>query len=359
MRLLFSTLLLSTVLLSCGEKKSTDKPLRLNQVQVIGSHNSFKIRIEQALLNIIAQQDSTQAAYLDYHHIPLADQLDLGLRNLEFDVYHDPLGGKYAQPWGLTQLRQLGIETEPYDENGDLLKPGMKMLHAQDIDFRSHHLLFQDGLKSIKAWSDNHPDHTPVFITINTKDRAIPIPGFTTPLPFTKAALDSLDMEIKQVLRDKLITPDLVRGDRSSLKEAVLQDGWPELEKVQGKFMFILDQGGQKMADYLDEHPVLKDRVMFIVPPEGTPESVVMIRNNSKRDLEEIKRLVEQGYIVRTRADSDTKQARNNDYASFEAAKSSGAQIITTDYYIPDPKIGTGYKVQFDDGNYERQHPFR
>lgn len=359
MRKLIIPILAALFLLSCGEKKPAEKPLRLNQIQVIGSHNSYKIQIEKGLLEILARQDSAMAISLDYHHIPLEDQLALGLRNLEFDVYHDPVGGKYARPLGLALLQQEGIKPKPYDVNGDLQKSGMKMFHVQDIDFRSHHLLFQDALKSIKVWSDKHPDHTPVFITINTKDEKIPMPGFTAPLPFNKAALDSLDMEIKQVLKDKLITPDMVRGDRASLKEAVLKDGWPELDKVKGKFMFILDQGGQKITDYLEGHPALKDRVMFVVPQEGTPESVVMIRNNAKKDLKEIKRLVEEGFIVRTRADADTKQARNNDYSFFKAAKASGAQVISTDYYIADPKLGTGYKVQFEGGSYERKHPFQ
>jgi hypothetical protein len=358
MRKLLLSMLAVLTLVSCRENRPAEKPLRLNQIQVIGSHNSYKIRIEEALLDLIARQDSALAATLDYHHIPLEDQLALGLRNLEFDVYHDPLGGKYAQPLGLAQLQQEGIRPKPYDANEDMQKPGMKMFHVQDIDFRSHHLLFQDALKSIRVWSDKHPDHIPVFITINTKDTKIPLSEFTIPLPFNKTALDSLDMEIKEVLKDKLITPDMVRGNRASLKEAILKDGWPELDRVKGKFMIILDQGGQKITDYMEGHPALKGRVMFVVPQEGTPESVVMIRNNAKDDIEEIIRLVKKGFIVRTRADADTKEARNNDYSTFEAAKTSGAQIITTDYYNADPKLGTGYKVQFEDGNYERKHPF-
>jgi hypothetical protein len=43
---------------------------------------------------------------------------------------------------------------------------------------------------------------------------------------------------------------------------------------------------------------------------------------------------------VRTRTDVETIQARNNDYTMFNAAIQSRAQILSTDYYTPDLKIG-------------------
>ena len=64
-------------------------------------------------------------------------------------------------------------------------KPGMKVFHVQDIDFRSHNSLFSEALYEIKEWSDNHPDHIPIIITMNLKDEVIDRPGFQTPLPFS------------------------------------------------------------------------------------------------------------------------------------------------------------------------------
>jgi hypothetical protein len=330
----------------------------MNEVQVIGSHNSYKVAIEPGILQILATQDSAQAVYLDYQHISVIDQLDLGLRSLEFDVFYDPEGGKYSNPMGLALLKQQGVTPQPFDPEGVLNQPGMKMFHVQDIDFRSHHLLLKDGLEAIKKWSNTHPDHMPVFITVNTKDEVLPNPGFNEPLPFDKQALDDLDKELADVLGDKLITPDQIRGDFNSLEKAILTNGWPALNEVKGKFMFILDQRGQKMQDYVAGHPALKGRKMFTIPDEGTPESGVRILNNAKEDQQKIKQLIEKGYIVRTRADANTIEARTNDYSSFEAAKKSGAQIISTDYYQEDTKIGTGYKVQFEGGIFFRKNPF-
>ena len=51
---------------------------------------------------------------------------------------------------------------------------------------------------------------------------------------------------------------------------------------------------------------------------------------------------------------SSLKEARMSDYSRFEKAKASGAQVITTDYYIPSELFPSDFKVSFDDGAYER-----
>jgi hypothetical protein len=51
-------------------------------------------------------------------------------------------------------------------------------------------------------------------------------------------------------------------------------------------------------------------------------------------------------FIVRTRSDAGTIEARNNDYRRFNAAWQSGSQIISTDYYKPDKRF-SDYQVKF------------
>ena len=46
----------------------------------------------------------------------------------------------------------------------------------------------------------------------------------------------------------------------------------------------------------------------------------------------EIDALVKQGYLVRTRSDENTEQARTDDTTRRDLALSSGAQMISTDY---------------------------
>ncbi|MGY5353366.1 phosphatidylinositol-specific phospholipase C1-like protein [Wenyingzhuangia sp. IMCC45467] len=343
---LFSALFL---MVSCHKTK----PIRLNEIQVIGSHNSYKIPIEQPLWEYLYQIDSARALSLQYGHISILEQLDLGLRNLELDVLHDPSGGKFIHPKGLEIVKSLGKKPLPYDDEKELHQAGLKMFHIQDIDFRSHHLLFKEGLKTIKKWSDEHPNHTPIFILINAKDSHQK--NLSKLLPFTKAALDSIDLEIRSVFKDsQLITPDLVRGNYKTLEEAILTDGWPDLNTVKGRFLFVLDEKEEKNNRYIKGHPSLKNRVMFVNSKEGNPEAAFRVINNPIKEIKYIKELVSRGYMVRTRADDGTNESRTNDYCKFEMAKKSGAQVISTDYYVQTTLYKSTYKVNFKNSKYER-----
>ena len=48
----------------------------------------------------------------------------------------------------------------------ELLSPGLKVLHFPDIDYRTHYYTFTDALNAVKAWSDQNPNHIPIFILI-------------------------------------------------------------------------------------------------------------------------------------------------------------------------------------------------
>ena len=115
-----------------------DEP-RLNQVQVIGSHNSYHIAPYKTVLELIAATGRRRAESLDYTHPPLAEQFSRqGIRQVELDVYADPKGGLFAAPSARKILLGLGKEPGPDpDANGQLKKPGLKVLHVPDVDFRS------------------------------------------------------------------------------------------------------------------------------------------------------------------------------------------------------------------------------
>jgi hypothetical protein len=70
-----------------------------------------------------------------------------------------------------------------------------------------------------------------------------------------------------------------------------------------------------------------------------------------------ISELVAAGYFVRTRTDADTVEARSGDTGPRDAAISSGAQMVSTDYPIPDPDFGTGYVVAIPGGMPARCNP--
>ncbi|WPV64890.1 phosphatidylinositol-specific phospholipase C1-like protein [Chitinophaga sp. LS1] len=325
--------------------------LPLNKVQSIGSHNSYKIAIDPKVMEVIRQHAGEGAKGLEYTHISLEQQLDLGLRGLELDVYADSAGGKYLHPF---VLEQLGLKPV---YNTDVMKePGFKVFHMQDVDVNSNCPTFKIALEQLKNWSNAHPDHSPVFITMNAKDEISKRPEFTKPEPFTPAVYERLDKEIIDYLgKDKLITPDDIRGKDKTLEAAVLKGHWPTVGQAKGKFIFILDEKDPKMSDYMQGHPSLKGRVLFVNAPAGKPEAAIMIINDAIKDQELIKQMVAKGYIVRTRADADTKEARTNDYTRYKAACESGAQIITTDYYQKSTLFPSDYIVNFGNNEYSRK----
>ena len=176
-------------------------------------------------------------------------------------------------------------------------------------------------------------------------------------MPFDKEALDAIDAEIRSVFPDEqLILPDDVRGDAVTLELAVLEQGWPSLAEARGRIIFALDNGGEKRDRYIEGHPSLEGRVMFTDSPPGTPEAAFMKRNNPLSEPGHIEELVAQGYLVRTRADADTQQARDNDPTRREAALASGAHYISTDYPVPDPAFSS-YRVQIPGGGIARCNP--
>lgn len=334
-------------------KVQDDEKLKINNIQVIGSHNSYKQAIDPALFAFFQKRDPQSAAKIDYEHIGIIDQLNMGLLNIELDVYADEKGGKYAHPKGLDWAQNQA----PYDTAGVMKQPGFKMLHIPELDFRSHYLTFNQCLAALKAWSAAHPNHYPIFITLEAKDGKPKNPAFITPEPFTAKTFDELDKTILDGLgADKLITPDMVRGKNNTLESAVLHNNWPTLKAAKGKFLFILDDKETKRDLYIAGHPSLKGRVLFANAPAGTPEAATMIMNNPKDP--QIGQLVKKGYIIRTRADADTEQARTNDQSGLIAACNSGAQIITTDYYLKSTHFKSDYVVRFDGPNkYFRVNP--
>lgn len=89
--------------------------LKINEIQVIGSHNSYKKAILPEVYRYLAKKDSMNfLPRIQYEHIPVPQQLDLGLRNLEIDVYADSKGGKYAHP----KILDLVQTTDSFDPEG-------------------------------------------------------------------------------------------------------------------------------------------------------------------------------------------------------------------------------------------------
>jgi hypothetical protein len=339
--------------------------LRLNQIQVVGSHNSYRRRTYAPLFAFIqglTLPEGLSAASLDYDHLPLPEQLDTyRMRGFELDVFNDPEGGRFYNRQGLRFIN------EPVESNiPELMEPGLKVLHIPDVDYETHHYTFRSALQTIAAWSDAHPNHAPLAIHIETKEGTIadaaPTLGLTTAVPFDAAAAAAIDTEIRAVFADtRIITPDEVRGAHATLEDAVLTDGWPTLAAARGRVLFFME--GAAVDEYVAGAPGLVGRLVFANSQPGDPHAAVMIVNDSLVDGATIAERVGLGYIVRTMADGSTNEARTGDESRKNAALASGAQIVSTDYYRPDPRGNTpgsgwtNYKVKLPGGGPARTNP--
>lgn len=335
-------------------------PVAMNDVQVVGSHNSFKARIPTAVMARLRAIEPKLAHGLDYYHLPLSQQLDAGVRQVELDIFADPAGGRYADPKGEQWAREAG-EATGFDRAA-MLRPGFKSFHIPDVDYLSTCVTLVRCLTEIDRWSRAHPDHLPIMITINAADTPSHRPGITDPLPLdNKQLLDALDAEIRSVLPGKrLITPDDVRGKAATLRDAVRAKGWPSLAAARGRIYILFDVRDAVSDAYRAGHPSLAGRAMFGWYPDDQPESAVQIVQDPLVDGAKIRRWVTEGLIVRTRADANTVEARTHDLSKAKAAMASGAQAVSTDYYpgAPDP-LQQRFVVTLPDAAMARCSPVR
>ena len=292
-----------------------DDTLRTNQVQVLATHNSYHIQQDAP----IASSPTTQ-----YTHPPLDQQLDLGVRGFELDVANAPDGQ-------------------------------FPVLHTPVVDNTSNCTPLAQCLQVVKTWSTAHPGHVPIFILIEPKNDDIDFTIDPSLRRFDAAGLDQLDSIVRSTLGRQLITPDSVRGKAKTLRAAVTRKGWPTLEKTRGKVMVVLNTSGAIRDAFLQGHPSLEKRAMFVTAAERSPAAAVIKMDDP--DEARIQQLVKDGFIVRTRADADLVQGRNRDVTRRDLALRSGAQIVSTDFEVAVPAIGGDYVVQIPGGTPARCDP--
>ena len=320
--LLVLTLLLATSLSGClffsddveeEQEEEVVEPLRMNHIQMKGTHNSYHI---EPLV-------SPTRDYM-YTHEPLDVQSSqLGVRQFEIDVWWDPRG-------------QLYVYHNQYDSGTTCPT-------------------FEDCLATLLDWSESNEDHHPLFIWVEPKDWPEQATDVTTTLELS-GLLENIEQEIAQFWpRNKTITPDDVRGEWPTLKEGVLNDGWPLLEESRGKAVFVLLASGETRDLYLEDHLGLAGARMFTLSDESSGEASIFSLTDPVGGGEEITRLVMEGYIVRSRADSGGEEADNNDTTRLEAALAVGAHSISTDY--PGQVEGIDYWVEIPNGTPSRCNP--
>jgi hypothetical protein len=326
---------------------------KLTDLTYIGSHNSYKQALHPKLMVWLNRIEPKTAQALDYGHPPLATQLSLGLRLFELDIFYDPAGNLYQNPLGDAWL--FRDESFSAQHSQALQMPGFKVLHAQDIDFRTHCITLAQCLSELTRFSIANPNHVPIVITFNLKSQTVDLPGFTEPLPFNQTAFIGLQRTIIDHLGlTRIFRPAELQGQWTSLAAAVENNGWPLIKALRGKFLLVLDESEETLRPYSALLAKPGHNIFFKTPPIGHPDAAILILNDPIKQSAEIEQAVTKGYLVRTRADANTLEARTNDATRRDAAFSSGAQLISSDYYRAEPRFKGYYEVRFESGGFVR-----
>lgn len=306
---------LALVAAALGAAEPSARQLRLNQIQVVGTHNSYHVRPPEKMLKA-AMAIRKDAKEWDYTRQPLDEQLDHGVRSFELDMH------LAADSW--------------------------QVMHVPTFDAGTTVRTFVDALRVVKSWSDAHPRHVPISFLMELKEE-----GFALSKAYRrpeKADVERLDDEILAVFgRSRILTPDDVRGRHDSLPDAFSAEGWPTLGETAGKVLFILHEAGPNRDAYLQGHPALQGRAMFVESEVGQPHAATLIRNDPTDP--QSAQLAGQGYLIRTRADSQGQI----DATKRSKALVSGAHLIYTDH--PTGEIEAARAFTLPGGAVARVHP--
>jgi hypothetical protein len=337
--------------------------IKLNDIRVLASHNSYKKKPDPKVLRFLSRfkkrlGEDLDPIQLDYGHEKLTIQLDsFNVRGFEFDLAYDPNGGAYAKRrinFFIPGLKQKSKDLKLY-------QPGIKLLHIADIDYETNYLTFKEALLELKNWSTDNPNHIPLFVNLEIKRSS---PGdyskFLNRIGFKKAPLtdtnifEVIENEITSVFKaDSMILKPLdLKGDYKSIQERLENEGWPKLNDCLGKIIFIVD--GDIDGYYANEINKNDNCLMFMYSEPNDASCAFVIRNEPLGNEEDIYALSDK-YIVRTRTDAGTIEARKVDYRKYKVAIESQAQIVSTDYYRPDENI-SDFRVLLIE-NFESQHP--
>lgn len=284
-----------------------DGELRLHHLQAKGTHNSYHVAPEGDLIPA-----------LEYTHSPLDVQLSSqGVRQFELDVRYDMFQDRF------------------------------NVFH-ENFDKGTTCPTFVDCLSAMKAWSDANPAHHPLFVQLELKDG--------TSADQAEAYFASLEAEALSVFpRERVITPDDVRGDAASVREAVTSKGWPTLGEARGKVIFFIDDTSEVRDLYTHGKKGLDGRLMFIDGEPSDPWAGILLANDPIGDAARIDEGVSAGLLVRTRADSDNTEPFAGDTSRRDAAFASGAHFVSTDY--PAAVGGVDYVVEVPGGTPSRCNP--
>jgi hypothetical protein len=282
-----------------GASYPLDDVLRLNHMQVKGTHNSY----HQEPPLVFHESHG-------YSHPPLDAQMeDHGVRAFEIDVH-----------------LESGVVT---------------VYHILFIDEETSCATFTQCLEVIKGWSDVNMGHLPIMVWIEVKEE-------TGGGAFNDLTI--LDDLIHDVFpSERLLTPDDVRGDHASLRDALEDEGWPTLGEVRDRAMFMVLNGGSGTDAYTLDGQTLEGRTMFMgAGPDQFDAPWAGVAKINDPGSSHVPEAHAKNILVASNgcgAGDDAVDCA----ARLETALTSGVQMYKDDFLQPTDDMS--YWLDFPDGN--------
>jgi hypothetical protein len=264
-----------------------DATLRMNDVQVKATHNSYHV-----------ETAGNGVPEWHYTHAPFDVQLDAeGVRSFELDLHRNADDGTF------------------------------EVFHIPRLDEGSRCRKLKDCLAALKAWSDANPGHAPLFVMIEPKEEPPSDPAAA------EEYFNAMEQEVLSVWpRDWIVAPDDIQKGASTLRAAVAGgDAWPLLGDVRGTVLFFLNDVANFRLKYTRGGTSVQNRLMFPQAlDENDPLAAIFVLNDPVGDGPAITSAVSHGFIVRTITDGYD----GIDPAIVSAALATGVQILSTDHPV-------------------------
>jgi hypothetical protein len=268
-----------------------DDVLRLNHLQMKGTHNSYHLEPESPL-----------ADEWRYSHATITDQLEKqGVRGFELDVH-----------WN-EQAEAFSVH------------------HLTGIDEKTTCAWFHDCLLELRRWSDAHPGHHPLVVLVEPKDDVDAAPNLI------RGHLDDLDAALLSVWpRERLLVPDDVKGTHANVAAGLKASGWPSLGALRGRAVFVFHDSerepGRHHYEYTHGLKDLDGRAMFVTSEPGDPYAATVVEDDPGSD--KVRLAAAAGFLVRTTGTDGFDASGERTRTRQDAALAGDAHVLTTDYPV-------------------------
>ena len=282
--------MITACLLACAVFGDLDE-LRLNQLQFRGTHNSYHLRPSLVIHESHAYDQPTLTEQLSLH----------GIRQFELDVH--------------------------------LAKDGtFEVFHLQKIDARTSCATLKDCLSECLEWSIKHPRHLPLLFWLELKDDNDWEGSPYVSMSGRHAELERLVLEAWP--RERMFSPDELRGEHDSLPVAIQTDGWPTISALRGRAMFALLERREHRSEYLRGSEKLAGRPFFVASGDPSDASAAIYKiDNALRDGALIRRLVAAGFLVGSNCDK-TGASEEQNAARLAATLAAGSHFLSSDFPV-------------------------